>query len=89
MKGIWQICWKDKRKKDIYFGMNENLLHLLCWHVFWLKLCLHKKYSIQNYVKYKNKNRIIKTENMLSMQAEKSSSGQMFRISDPPLKNKP
>ena len=34
-------------------------------------------YFIQEYLKYKNDNRIIIVENMLSMQAEKSSSGQI------------
>ena len=53
---------------------------LLCRHVLWLKFCLHTRYSIQNYFKHENKNKMIIIENMLSMQTKKLSSGQIFWI---------
>ena len=67
---MYVYLWgKDKQKIYIYFGVEENLLY---------SLCLHTKYSIWSYFKYRNKNKVIIIENMLSMQAEKSSSGQKF-----------
>ena len=43
-------------------------------------VCLHTRYSIQNYFNHKNKNEIMIIENMLSLQVEKSSLGQMFAL---------
>ena len=45
--------------------------------MFQPKFCLHTRYSIQNYFKYKDKNKmIVIIENILIMQVEKSSSEQ-------------
>ena len=50
------VCWKDKWKKNTYFGVNENLLYLLCRYVFQLKFYLYARYSIEIYSKFNNNN---------------------------------
>ena len=55
-------------------------IYFLCRHVVRLKFYLHTRYYIYNHFKYKNKNKIRIRKNMLSMQTEKSFSGQTFWI---------
>ena len=76
------ISWKDKQKKDTHFGVEENLFNLST-RVSTKIIITYKNMPTSKEIKYKNKNNIIIKiiiENILNIQARKSSLRQMFWI---------